>query len=205
MQQRALANSGQARGRGHAAKPRERGGIPYVSLTESLNARWLQAGSSSRRVGWSRVCGSSRRTAGHQARREYGQTDGMVRLPAQWTLPGKREFIRRMVAGERQFPTNRWAAGSAERSMAKLPAQRSLPGGCPNDETVAHRAESCGALGRDLAQEGLPPNARSRVVLGSARPRLGEEGRAVIESRPAVWCPRPQPGARRRDDDSTHL
>jgi len=56
------------------------------SLTESLS------------VGWSQTCGNSRRTAGHQARREYGQTDGMVRSPGQWTLPGKREFIRRMVA-----------------------------------------------------------------------------------------------------------
>ena len=53
--------------------------------------------------------------------------------------------------------------------MVKLPVQWSLPGSCPNDETVAHRAESCGALGRDLAKrEGL---SSSRAQLCGALAR----------------------------------
>ena len=59
--------------------------------------------------------------------------------------------------------------------MAKLPVQRSLPGGCPNDETVAHRAESCGAIGRDLAKmEGLSSNrAQLCGALGRSLARGG--------------------------------
>jgi len=156
------------------------------SLTESLS------------VGWSQTCGNSRRTAGHQARREYGQTDGMVRSPGQWTLPGKREFIRRMVAVPDESLGSRL-------SRVMLGTARPRLGGKARRKDQWLSCQCSGLCLADARTMKLSPNARSRVMLGSARPRLGEKGRAVIESRPAVWCPRPQHSARRRDDDSTHL